>query len=75
MQRMNKTLIFLSVLGICGTGFSQQNDSISLPDTNLEPPDMAVEDSDIKSDSTISFKRIKLDGIAAVIGDLRNFRF
>lgn len=69
MQGMNKVLVFLSFLILSATGFSQQNDSISLPDTNLEPPDMAVQDSDYKKDSTITFKRIKLDGIAAVIGD------
>jgi peptidyl-prolyl cis-trans isomerase SurA len=66
---MNKVLFFLSVLGVSSIGFSQQTDSIATPDTNLEPPEMIVENTDIKKDSTNNFKRVKLDGIAAVIGD------
>ena len=66
---MNKVLFFLSVLGVSSIGFSQQTDSIAIPDTNLEPPEMIVENTDIKKDTTNNFKRVKLDGIAAVIGD------
>lgn len=69
LQKMNNVLIFLSVLGVSSLGFSQQIDSIAIPDTNLEPPEMTVENTNIKKDSTSNFKRIKLDGIAAVIGD------
>lgn len=69
LQKMNNVLIFLAVLGVSSLGFSQQTDSIALPDTNLEPPEMTVENTDIKKDSTTNFKRVKLDGIAAVIGD------
>lgn len=69
LQKMNNALIFLSVLGVSSLGFSQQTDSIVIPDTNLEPPEMTVENTNIKKDSTSNFKRIKLDGIAAVIGD------
>lgn len=63
-----KIIACLVFMGICGYGFAQ-TDSIQLPDTNLEPPDLTVENSDIKKDSTNNFKRVKLDGIAAVIGD------
>ncbi len=66
---MNKILFFLSVFAVSSLGFSQQTDSIALPDTNLEPPEMTVENSGIKKDSANNFKRVKLDGIAAVIGD------
>jgi len=69
LQKMNNVLFFLAVLGVSSLGFSQQTDSIALPDTNLEPPEMTVENTNIKKDSTNNFKRVKLDGIAAVIGD------
>lgn len=69
MQKMNKMLIFLAVLSCNITVFAQQNDSISLPDTNIEPEDVTIQDSNFKKDSTNNFKRVKLDGIAAVVGD------
>lgn len=66
---MNKILFFLSIIGVGSLGFSQQTDSIAIPDSNLETPEMMVENTNVKNDSTNNFKRIKLDGIAAVIGD------
>ncbi len=68
MSKMNKVLFFLSFFGVCGIGFSQQTDSI--PDTQIEPPELVAEaDPSIKKDSATNFKRIKLDGISAVVGD------
>ncbi|MFK7812946.1 MAG: peptidylprolyl isomerase [Maribacter sp.] len=66
----NKIKFFASLIfmGICGYGFAQ-TDSIQLPDTNIEQPELMVENAGLKKDSTNNFKRVKLDGIAAVIGD------
>jgi hypothetical protein len=41
MSKMNKVLFFLSFFGVCGIGFSQQTDSI--PDTQIEPPELVAE--------------------------------
>ena len=60
LQKMNKVLFFLSVLGVSSIGFSQQTDSIAIPDTNLEPPEMIVENTDIKKDSTNNLSELNL---------------
>lgn len=42
----------------------------SIPDTQIEPEEQLVEAAvDIKKDTTNNFKKIKLDGISAVVGD------
>jgi len=68
---MNKTIkitILLSFLFISGITTSQVVEEI--PDTQIEPPEPVLEaDRGIVKDSTSSFKRVKLDGIAAVVGD------
>lgn len=69
MEKMNKIGILLSVIGLCSFAHAQQNDSIAIPDTNIEPPQLTVENSDYKKELSSDFKRVKLDGIAAVIGD------
>ena len=47
---------------------AQVNDSI--PDTQIEPPETdVVADIEVKKDTVNNFKRIKLDGISAVVGD------
>jgi peptidyl-prolyl cis-trans isomerase SurA len=48
--------------------FSQETEA--LPDTQIEPqlPNLSA-DSGIQKDSTRNFKRMKIDGIAAVVGD------
>ena len=57
--------MFLMGLGIAT---AQVRDSI--PDTQVEPPEEPMEASrPITKDTTNNFKRIKLDGIAAVVGD------
>jgi len=44
--------------------------NIVKPDTQVEPDNLTVEaDLEVKKDTTRQFKRIKLDGIAAVVGD------
>ncbi len=53
---------------ISATIFAQQIDSI--PDTQIEPSQMLVEaEKGLRKDSINTFKRVKLDGIAAVVGD------
>lgn len=68
MNRMNRIAVFSLFLGVCGTSFAQQTDE--LPDTQAEPDEAVLEASlDVKRDTAKSFKKIKLDGIAAVVGD------
>lgn len=68
MKRINRIGLFAVVLGVCGATFAQQADE--LPDTQVEPDESVLEASlDVKQDTARSFKKIKLDGIAAVVGD------
>src|SRR5680860_1067643 len=68
MNRMSRSAVFTLFLGVCATGFAQQ--SAELPDTQIEPDEPVLEASlDVKKDTTRNFKKIKLDGIAAVVGD------
>lgn len=68
MNRINRVAVFTMFLGICGTSFAQQTGE--LPDTQVEPDTPVLEASlDVKKDTTKNFKKIKLDGIAAVVGD------
>lgn len=54
-------MVFISVQ-------AQENDSI--PDTQIEPPETPmVADAESKKDTINTFKKIKLDGISAVVGD------
>ncbi|TMM53477.1 peptidylprolyl isomerase [Maribacter algarum] len=67
MDKKIRIITGLFFMGILVSGFAQ-TDSIQVPDTNLELPSIA-ENTSVKKDSTNGFKRVKLDGIAAVIGD------
>jgi peptidyl-prolyl cis-trans isomerase SurA len=65
---MNKMSIVASFFGCLTLVSAQVTDSI--PDTQPGPTELLVEAEDVeKKDSTNNFKRIKLDGISAVIGD------
>jgi len=68
MHKKIKIIASLVLVGFYGFGFAQ-TDSIQKSDINVEPPELMVENIDSKKDSTIAFKKVKLDGIAAVIGD------
>lgn len=58
----------LTYLFISGTLVAQQTDSI--PDTQIEPSELLVEAAqDTVKKSNKKFKRVKLDGISAVVGD------
>lgn len=68
MSRMNRIAVFTMILGVWGMGLAQQTGE--LPDTQIEPDEPVLEASlDVKKDTTNNFKKIKLDGIAAVVGD------
>jgi peptidyl-prolyl cis-trans isomerase SurA len=68
MYKMNKTITFLTALLLTVMGYAQENDKT--PDTQVEPQDTAVEANEgYKKDTVNNFKRIKLDGVAAVVGD------
>ncbi|MCG2459511.1 peptidylprolyl isomerase [Flavobacteriaceae bacterium F89] len=65
---INNKIAFLSLMLISGLGFSQVTDSI--PDSQMELHEpvtaMAMETD---KDTVNDFKKIKLDGVAAVVGD------
>ncbi len=65
---MNRMLLFFGMLCVCSLTFAQQ--AGELPDTQVEPDEPVLEASlDVKKDTANNFKKIKLDGIAAVVGD------
>ncbi len=69
MPKMNK--IFCTVaLGIFATTAMGQQTVPDVPDNQVEPEESIAEASVVKQkDTTNNFKRIKLDGIASVVGD------
>lgn len=68
MTGMNRIAMVLFCLGLTTAAVAQQRDQ--LPDTQIEPPEPVMEaDSGIRRDSTFRGERVKLDGIAAVVGD------
>ena len=65
---MNKILFFLLATGVTTLGFAQ--DSIPVSDVQTQKLESIADASlEMKKDSTPNFKRVKLDGISAVIGD------
>ncbi len=69
MQNRSKIMILIAVFGAITFGFSQETGVSAVPDANEESTEMVAENAAMKKDSTNNFKRVKLDGIAAVIGD------
>ncbi len=68
MTNRNSILLFLFFFIVFVSAQAQENDSI--PDTQIEPPEtVLVADNEVKKDTVNTFKRIKLDGISAVVGD------
>ena len=64
----NKKVIFISFLLVVSIAKAQENDSI--PNTQTGPGEsMAQVEMPVRKDSTNNFKKIKLDGIASVVGD------
>ena len=67
MNRIKKVSVFTIFAGLMGIVSAQQT---NVPDTQVEPDEPVLEASlDVKKDTTNKFKKIKLDGIAAVVGD------
>ncbi|MBT8308275.1 MAG: peptidylprolyl isomerase [Maribacter sp.] len=68
MYKTNKITVLLVFLCFTGIALSQVPEEI--PDTQIEPPQPELQaDRGIVKDSTTKFKKLKLDGIAAVVGD------
>lgn len=68
MKKTISTWITALVL-VLGVSVSAQNAG-EIPDTQIEPPEPVMEAENIvKNDTTSTTKRVKLDGIAAVVGD------
>ncbi|EAR00102.1 peptidylprolyl isomerase [Maribacter sp. HTCC2170] len=68
MYKTKKIKALLSFLFITSVVVSQVTEQI--PDTQIEPPEPELQaDMGIKKDSVSNFKKLKLDGIAAVVGD------
>ncbi|MCM4168673.1 Chaperone SurA [Arenibacter antarcticus] len=68
MNKVIKTSLSLSILLFTGVMGAQETEK--LPDTQVEPQEITVEESAIsKKDTVNNFTKIKLDGIAAVVGD------
>src|SRR5690606_2186971 len=68
MNRRNKT--GLSLMFILLTGLVSAQETENLPDTQIEPTTMVLAESTVaKSDTINNFKKIKIDGISAVVGD------
>ncbi len=68
---LQKTKGFLlTTIWTAGLSMGLAQDSIpEIPDNQVEPMESIAEATPRKKDSTNNFKRIKLDGIAAVVGD------
>lgn len=63
-----EVLLSIFFLTMGGSMLAQVKDSI--PDTQIEPPEDLLEAAaNIKKDTTKSTERVKLDGIASVVGD------
>ena len=69
LQKMNKPILFL-VFALYAFSITAQDSIPSVPDNQAEPMETIAEvNVKEKKDSTLNFKKIKLDGIAAVVGD------
>ncbi len=68
MTMMNRMGLVVGILSVCGMGFAQETGDLT--DTQIESDGPALEASrDVERDTANHFKKIKLDGIAAVVGD------
>lgn len=68
MNKKNKIIFSLFFIGVSTLTLAQETNEV--PDPVVENPELVVDASpEMKKDSTFNFKKIKLDGISAVIGD------
>ncbi|APQ18341.1 peptidylprolyl isomerase [Maribacter hydrothermalis] len=63
-----KNSLFIGTIALF-SGVSTAQDSIVNQESEVEPMEAVAEVTSVKKDSSINFKRVKLDGIAAVVGD------
>jgi len=69
MLRINKIKALFICSMFSGVAFAQEAEQ-EVPDTQIEPKEVVVEEVAIEPvKDSVTFKRIKLDGIAAVVGD------
>ncbi len=70
MLKMNKVKAFFIGSILSGVAFAQEVEQ-EVPDTQVETEDVVLEEAAIEpvKDTVVTFKRIKLDGISAVVGD------
>ena len=70
MLKINK-LVLLLVLSVVSYSVKAQETPQEIPDTQIEPKEPVIEQVLISEvvDSVSNFKKIKLDGIASVVGD------
>ncbi len=67
MRKINRIVFILPILAQLNLAIAQQNEIIADPQS---PDNFEAEMSSVaKNDSTINFKKIKLDGVSAVVGD------
>ncbi len=64
-----KSKFVLGSLVLVSTAMAAQDSIPSVTDNQVEPMEPVAEATPSKKDSTTNFKRVKLDGIAAVVGD------
>ncbi len=68
MHKTTKKTLFITFLFISGIMLGQETDEIA--NKQIETPEPVLEASvGVKKDSTHNFKKLKLDGIASVVGD------
>ena len=68
MQTMNRNVLFLIGLLLSLGAHAQEGDEIADVNTKPETP-MLEASAEFKKDTVNNFKKIKIDGIAAVVGD------
>ncbi|KKO06381.1 hypothetical protein LCGC14_0068000 [marine sediment metagenome] len=64
-----KNSIYIGAVLLFSSVVTAQDSIPTVTDNQVEPMEAVAEAAPVKKDSSINFKRIKLDGIAAVVGD------
>lgn len=68
MNQKNRIVLLGMLMILATVGIAQE--PLQIPDTQIEPPEPLMEaDSSVIKDTTNTSQRVKLDGIAAVVGD------
>jgi len=67
MSKANSIFLLFVLFGLAPMVYGQERDSI--PDTQIEPPEPPMKAENTMERDTSAHKKVKLDGIAAVVGD------